>query len=311
VSDTFFTASPHWTWWVILYFFVGGIAGSAFVLASLLEFFGRPEDRPLARLGHYVAFIGVSLGGLMLVVDLHRPERFWHMLIESNTGRPMFKPWVPMSVGSWGVTLFGLFAFLGALRALSEDRPQWRLLHSGPVRALRGRAASVALAVLGSISGLFLAGYTGVLLSVTNRPIWADSNLVGLLFLISGASTGTATLILLAIWRRAGHPTVLDWLTSLDRRLLILELLVLIAFVVTLGSVAQVLVGWWGIVLLLGVVGVGIVVPLLFERGPGPHTPPQLARAATLVLIGGFLLRMVVILSSNGIHVLDSGVVGR
>jgi len=233
------------------------------------------------------------------------------MLIESNTGRPMFKSWVPMSVGSWGLTLFGLFAFLGALRALSEDRPGWRLLQSAPVRALRSRAPSVMIAVLGSICGLFIAGYTGVLLSVTNRPIWADSNLVGLLFLISAASTGTATLILLAIWRRAGHPAALDWLTNLDQRLLILELLVLIAFIITLGSVARVLVGWWGIVLLLGVVGMGIVVPLLFERGPGPHAPPQLARAATLVLIGGFLLRMVVILSSNGIHVLDSGVAGR
>jgi protein NrfD len=230
------------------------------------------------------------------------------MLIESNTGRPAFKPWVPMSVGSWGLTLLGLFAFLAALRGLSEDRPEWRLLQSAPVRALRGRGLSVVIAVLGSICGLYIAGYTGVLLSVTNRPIWADSNLVGLLFLISGASTGTATLILLAVWRRAGHPAVLDWLTHLDQRLLILELLVLIAFVITLGSVAQVLLGWWGVVLLLGVVGLGIVVPLLI--GPGPHTPPQLVRAATLVLLGGLLLRIVVIFSSNGIHVVDSGVTG-
>lgn len=309
MSDTFFTASPHWTWWIIFYFFVGGIAGSAFVLASLLQFFGRPEDRPLARLGYYVAFSGAVLGGLLLTVDLHRPERFWHMLIQSHTGQPMLKAWVPMSVGSWGLTLFGLFAFLAALGALSDDLPGLEPLQSAPVRALRGRAGSLVIAVLGSICGLFLAGYTGVLLSVTNRPIWADSNLVGLLFLISGASTGTATLILLAIWRRAGNPALLYWLTSLDQRLLILELLALIAFVITLGSVAQVLVGWWGIVLLVGVVGIGIVVPLLF--GPGPHAPPQLVRAATLVLIGGLLLRMVVILSSNGIHVLNSGVAGR
>jgi protein NrfD len=310
VSDTFFTASPHWTWWIVFYFFVGGIAGGAFFLASLLHLFGRPADRPVVRLGYYVAFVGVILSGFLLTVDLNRPERFWHMLVESNTGQPMFKSWVPMSVGSWGLLLFGLFAFLAALAALSEDRPGVRPLQAAPVRALRRPGPSAVIAVLGSIFGLFLAGYTGVLLSVTNRPIWADSNLLGLLFLVSGASTGAAALILLAIWRRAGHPASLDWLTGFDRRVLLLELLVLILFVVSLGSVAQVLLGWWGVVLLLGVVGLGILAPLLLERRPGFHAPLHLAQMAALVLLGGFLLRVVVLLSSNGIHVLGSGVTG-
>src|SRR5688500_7706851 len=98
MSDTFFTASPHWTWWIIFYFFIGGIAGTAFLLASLLHLFARPTDRPLARLGYYVAFIGAVISGILLTLDLIRPLRFWHMLIESNTGAPMFKSWVPMSV---------------------------------------------------------------------------------------------------------------------------------------------------------------------------------------------------------------------
>jgi protein NrfD len=126
MSDTFFTASPHWTWWIIFYFYVGGIAGTAFFLAALLDLFGRPADRPLARLGYYVAFAGALVSGFLLTVDLPRPERFWHMLIESNTGEPMFKPWVPMSVGAWGLLLFGLFSFLGALGALNEERQSSR-----------------------------------------------------------------------------------------------------------------------------------------------------------------------------------------
>ena len=40
-----------------------------------------------------------------------------------------------------------------------------------------GRAARSGA---GRILGLYLAGYTGVLLSVTNRPIWADTTLLGL-----------------------------------------------------------------------------------------------------------------------------------
>lgn len=311
MADTFFTASPHWAWWIILYFFIGGIAGTAFLLASLLHLFGRPADRPLVRLGYYVAFVGAVISGMLLTLDLTRPLRFWHMLIESNTGRLMFKSWVPMSVGSWGLLLFGLFAFLGALASLSEDRPDAGSLQSAPIRMLRRRGPSRAIAVLGSVFGLFLAGYTGVLLAVTNRPIWADSTLLGLLFLVSGASTGAAALILLAVWRRVGHPASLDWLSWFDRRVLLLELFVLIVFLVSLGSVARLFLSWWGVALVLGVIGVGILAPLLLERRHPVPATQDLVRSASLILLGGFLLRVVVLLSSGETHVLGSTVTGQ
>jgi formate-dependent nitrite reductase membrane component NrfD len=311
VSDTFFTASPHWAGWIILYFFVGGIAGSAFFLASLLHLFGRPTDHPLVRLGYYIAFVGVLISGFLLTIDLPRPLRFWHMVIQNHTGEPMFKPWVPMSVGVWGLLFFGLFSFLAALAALSEERERPRLLQSPPVRILRRRGPSIVIAVLGSIFGLLIAGYTGVLLAVTNRPIWADSTLLGLLFLVSGASTGAAAMILLATWRQAGHPASIGWLAWFDRNVLVLELLVLIVFLVSLGSVARVFLSWSGALLVVGVVGAGIVMPLLLERGHRVHQPRDLVRSASLVLLGGFLLRMVMLFSSNQIHVLGSGVAGR
>src|SRR5688572_19996003 len=126
MPDTFFTIPPEWTWWIIFYFFIGGIAGGSFFLASLLYLLGRPADRPLVRLGYYVAFIGAVVSGILLILDLHRPLRFWHMLIESNTGNLMFKSWSPISVGSWVLLLFGLFAALAALSAAREEgRVQW------------------------------------------------------------------------------------------------------------------------------------------------------------------------------------------
>jgi len=310
MSDTFFTASPHWTWWIVFYFFVGGIAGTAFVLASLLHFWGRPEDRALVRLGYHVAFAGAIISGLLLTIDLHRPERFWHMLIESHTGRPMFKSWVPMSVGSWGLLLFSLFAFLAALAALAEERPRHRWLQSAPVRLLRRKGPAALIAVLGSVFGLFLAGYTGVLLAVTNRPIWADSTVLGLLFLVSGASTGAAALILLAMWRRVGAQPSVDWLVWFDRRVLLLELLVLIVFLVSLGSVIRAFLSWWGLALLVGSIGIGILAPLLLELRDRARAERHLVRGASLVLLGGFLLRVVVLFSSHDIHVLGSGVTG-
>ena len=66
MSDTFATASPHWTWFIILYFFVGGIAGGAYFLAAALEWFGRPEDRPVIRTAYSLAFWGAVISGLIL-----------------------------------------------------------------------------------------------------------------------------------------------------------------------------------------------------------------------------------------------------
>ena len=322
MSDTFFTATPHWTWWIILYFFIGGIAGTAFFLASMLSLFGESSvvrrqssaslsTRPIARLGYYLAFIGVLVSGFLLTIDLTRPLRFWHMLIENHTGRPMFKLWEPMSTGAWALLLFGLFAFLAAVAALSEERPNIRLLQSAPVRLLRQRGPSGIIAVLGSIFGLYIAGYTGVLLAVTNRPIWADSQLLGLLFLVSAASTGPAALILLGARRLAGDPGSLHWLVWFDRNVVILELLVLIVFLVSLGSVARVFLDWWGVVLLAGVVGIGIVAPLFLHSREGAESVESCVRIARLVLVGGFLLRMVVLFSSDQIHVIGAGVTER
>src|SRR5215218_3856535 len=229
MPDTFFTDAPDWTWWILLYFFIGGIAGTAFMLASLLDWQSRgasPLARPTVRNGYYLAFIGVVTSGLLLIIDLTRPLRFWHMVLENHTGQLMFKAWEPMSVGVWGLLLFGVFAFLAALSVVGEDRPSIKVLRSAPVRFLRRRGPAAVIAVLGTISGLFIAGYTGVLLAVTNRPIWADSNLLGL---VSGASTGAAALILMALRNRTADQASLGWLVWFDRNVLILELLVLIA----------------------------------------------------------------------------------
>jgi formate-dependent nitrite reductase membrane component NrfD len=296
MPDTFFTVPPEWTWWIIFYFFVGGIAGGGFFLASILYLVGRPADRPLVRLGYYVAFIGAAVSGILLIVDLHRPLRFWHMLIESNTGQPMFKWWTPMSVGSWGLLLFGLFATLAAISAAREEG----LIRWAPA-AVVGRGFRTAVAIIGGLLGFFLAGYTGVLLSVSNRPLWADSPMLGMLFLFSAASTAAATLILLGQRRDAVDSTSLGRLAEFDKWALVLELVALVLFLVTLGAAARVFLSVWGVILLLGVIGLGILLPLAIGLGWVRRWSGRPAMAAGLVLIGGFLLRVVTLLSSESV----------
>ena len=103
MSDTFYTASPHWAWWIIFYFFVGGIAGTAFLLASLLRLFGRPANMRLVCSGHYLAFAGVLLSGFLLTIDLGRPLRFWHMLFRSEVVKAAFAEGWPFTGRSWSL----------------------------------------------------------------------------------------------------------------------------------------------------------------------------------------------------------------
>ena len=282
MSDTFFTAAPHWRWLIIFYFFVGGVAGGAYFLGAVLEWFGRPDDRPEIRTAYRVGLWGAVVSGLLLTLDLGRPLRFWHMLFQSaNLPHLMFKSWSPISFGAWALLLFGACAVLSA-----------RLLREGSVVAK-------LVAAVGALLGFFLAGYTGVLLSVTNRPIWADSPWLGALFLASGASTAAAWLTLLGP-RRGAAESSLRWLSTFDARALVVELLLLIVFVVSLGRVAGVWVSVWGALLLVGVVGFGIVWPLFRHARPAARGAGL--NPAVAVLIGGFLLRVVMLLASEGIE---------
>jgi formate-dependent nitrite reductase membrane component NrfD len=295
MHSTFFTEAPHWHWLIILYFFIGGLAGGCYFLAAMIDLAGRPSNRPLARLGYLIAFPAVVVCGLLLIFDLGRPERFWHMLLQSATWRPMLKTYSPMSLGAWGLLIFGGFAFLSFLGALAEDERRRRFAVLRPPGVI-----GTIIGVLGGIAGFFLVSYTGVLLAVTNRPIWSDTTLLGAVFLVSSASTSIALLLLLGS-RRVFVLGGLRALQRFDTFVLVLELIALVALVVSLGSVARVWLSAWGALLVLGVVGLGIVVPLLLHVRA--HTPFSTAAraAAVLVLVGGFLLRVVIVLSSEAI----------
>jgi protein NrfD len=306
-SSTWFTLAPHWQWWIVLYFFFGGLAGGCYFLAVLIDLFGRPVDRPLARLGYYIAFPLVLLCGLLLIVDLNRPLRFWHMLIERNTLGPMFKLWSPMSTGSWALLFFGAFSFGGFLTALADDdrltSPRLRRLQTTlrPLSALRPPSIlGRVFAVIGGLFGFFIAGYTGVLLAVTNRPIWSDTQLLGLLFIVSAASTSAALMILLAHRRGWTMPAVAA-LHRIDGWLIVLELIVLVAVMISLGPVLTAWLNAWGVLLVVGVVIIGLIVPLVMSWRPAMLRWSAVTTSAILVLIGGFLLRVVIVLSSESV----------
>jgi formate-dependent nitrite reductase membrane component NrfD len=296
-SSTFFSAPPDWGWLIVFYFFFGGLAGGCYFLAALIDLLGRPEDRPLARMGYYIAFPCVILSGLLLTLDLNRPLRFWHMLVESNTFQPMIKLWSPMSVGSWALLIFGIFSLVSFLGALVEDN---RLVWPAGRKLRPPGMLSVVIAVLGGLVGFYVAGYTGVLLAVTNRPIWSDTPLLGMLFVVSAASISAALMILLARKYRWTMPGIAA-LHRMDAWVVGLELIVLIAVMISLGPVFRAWLNAWGLLLFFGVIVAGMLVPLALYWRRQWLGDLNLTTAAVLVLIGGFLLRLVIVFSAQGV----------
>jgi formate-dependent nitrite reductase membrane component NrfD len=289
--------TPNWAWWIVLYFFVGGLTGGVYFAAAWLELFGDQSDRAAVRLGHVLAFPLILVSALFLIVDLGQPLRFWHMLFESERfPLPMFKPYSPMSLGSLILFVFGAASFLSFVDAVL-GRGRW--FHSP------GNPFGKVLSVIGALGGLALAGYTGALLNVSNEPIWSNSPLISALFLFSGVSTGIALLVLLT--RRVPR-TTFEKLNEADGYMMVLELVTLLLFLATLGAAAPELArrfifGAPTLILFAIVIVVGLLLPLLLHWRPtlagGARTAATLS--AVLVLIGGFVLRWAVLAGPQGI----------
>jgi formate-dependent nitrite reductase membrane component NrfD len=270
--------------YIVWYFFLGGIAGGAYFAAAIADNFGGRRDREIARIGYLIALPLVLACGVLLILDLGTPSRFLNML-------KIFKFWNPMSIGSWGLGAFGAFAFLSAVLSLGDSEARL---------ALRRNVAKV-----GSVFGFFLAAYTGVLLSNTAQPIWGDARLMGALFLASGASTGLASIAVVSYLKGTNLGESWSKLKKADSFAMVVELVLLFALVLMLGPAADPLtkgrfaLPFWG-----GLVALGLVIPLALgfvKAGAGKERTAggTLAIASVLVLIGGFLLRYVIIMAGQ------------
>lgn len=294
-SSTWFTVTPHWQWLIALYFFFGGLAGGCYFIAALLDLFGRPEDRPIARLGYFVALPCLLICAVLLIFDLSRPLRFWHLLLASNTFEPMIKPWSPMSIGAWMLMAFGVFSLLSFVAALADSgRLRWPSAHRFRTP---GRLGFV-ITFLGALFGLYVAGYTGVLLAVTNRPIWSDTPLLGMLLVVSGTSISIALMMLLARGFGYSVPTIRA-LHGMESWVIALEFLVLVGLVASLGAVARAWLNGWGLLLIAAVL-LGMAAPLLIQKRQWLGAQ-SLAVGAILVLVGGFVLRLVIVFSPGAV----------
>lgn len=279
---------------VIAYLFLGGAsAGAFFVMCAWSLWFHHNEHRFSRRMRLafksllarccLAASLLLAAAIACLVFDLGTPHRALLMF---------FKPHPTLlTLGAWSL---GLEPLLGALLAAANmfDKPHF------------GGRGKKALEIACCLCSLVVMAYTGAFLASTAIPLWHSWTLVGLFF-FSALSTGFATVLLI------------DY-TAQDRRLLLCfarplqkshiacllceaAFLALFAFAAASNpeaacSVAMITQPGTLATALAGVVGFGIVVPLVCEtfslRRMNSRGIPV---ADAICLVGGLMLRWLVV----------------
>ncbi len=285
--------APTWTWEIIWYFYFGGLAAGCYVIASIASLWGGPEDRRVARAGYYLSLLALLPCPPLLIKDLGRSERFLNMM-------RMFKVKSPMSMGTWALLTFSMFSGVTALVQAAGDGILGGWWGARRLAALPQKL----IAFPGMFVGVFLGGYTGVLLATTSVPLWSRSKLLGAVFISSAMSTSSA-LISLVLRLTSAPVRTLHKLERLEWTALLLEMSGLLAFLRQSGRAAHPLVGGGsgehGATFWRFVFGGGLALPWLLQTLTligRPRTKPRRGRGiliSLLVLTGGYLLRRTMI----------------
>jgi formate-dependent nitrite reductase membrane component NrfD len=278
--------SSHWPFLIDVYFFLGGLAGGAFVIATIATLVDSRRYRDVVRAGYYLALAALIPCPVILIIDLGVPARFMNMMTTFNMRSPM-------SMGSWALAIFGICVGLAALFTLLED--------------LRGRDFSNLKVVVGAIGGVFaffVAAYPGVLLGATARPLWTNGHALGALFLAVGASTAAAAIALVLVLFGRAHGAGASAIRRMTVLSLVIQALSLIVFIVAVQSagsaaadraLALLMSGPFKLTFWIGAIVVGTVVPLLLGLADLKARSFALsALTAMLVLVGGFLVKYVI-----------------
>lgn len=253
----------------------------------------------IARQSLIVAAVLIGAGFPFLVLDLERPQMFVYVLIYFN----------PKSVIAWGARGISLYFFIVSAVAFMYYRA--KVTGRDPAGALALLRTLLVIGVL--ILALFTGLYPGYVLNQgVARPLWAQP-VIPILFLFSGLHMGLAVAILARLWS-AGAPdfepepddpllhdhVVVRWL---DGAFIVLQIVLLASYFFTCWQVApeataRLIEGGYGLLLWVGVVLIGWILPGadMIVRGARSN----LFARCMFILIGGVCLRVLVIDGGQG-----------
>jgi Ni/Fe-hydrogenase subunit HybB-like protein len=187
-----------WGLWITIDLSSIALGAGAFTLSAVVYLFGLKRFQSIVRLAVFVGFIGYSSALLTLVMDIGRPDRFWH-------------PWVYWNVHSvlweitWCITIYLTIMILEFLPVIVENPffNRWPWLRSG-AHLLHKAAPAFALAGL-LISLLHQSSLGATYGIVKSRPIWFKPSMP-IMFILSAVAVGPALTMAVAY--------ILEWITG-------------------------------------------------------------------------------------------------
>ncbi|WP_420631537.1 NrfD/PsrC family molybdoenzyme membrane anchor subunit [Candidatus Leptofilum sp.] len=178
-----------WGLWIGIDLSAIALSAGAFSLSAAVYLFGWKKLQPLARTAVFIGFLGYSMAMLCLLMDIGRPDRFWHAIVFWNIHSPLWE--VTMCVVLYFTVL--VLEVLPILGAASWFKARWpklaQRLHNihkfAPILAIFGLGFSLLhQSSLGATYGVLKA-----------RPIWYKPSLA-ILFIVSAVIGGLALTVL-------------------------------------------------------------------------------------------------------------------
>ncbi|MDR3671231.1 MAG: Ni/Fe-hydrogenase cytochrome b subunit [Holophaga sp.] len=173
-----------WGLWIGFDFLGIGLAAAGFTIVAAVNLFHADDYEPIVRPAILTAFIGYLLVVLVLVIDLGRPDHFWHPLVMWNPHSVMFEI-------TWCVILYTTVLSLEFSPIVLEKFN----LHA-PIRWIH--SVSLPFMIIGVLlSTLHQSSFGSLYLIVPNRlhPLWYTP-MLPILFFTSCIASGISMVIL-------------------------------------------------------------------------------------------------------------------
>jgi len=304
MHDALHFATLVWDWPIAIYLLLIGISSGMVILAVLLKrqiLLVNAADDSVIQATTLIAPLAVVMGLVILIFHLARPWTFWYLLVYYN----------PRSVMSLGVMLFQIYllALILWIIAIYQQKilPCLRLAWASRLVRLiakRERALDIIMLLL----AILLGAYTGfLLLALTSYPL-LNNPVLPLLFLTSGLASAVAMALFCALvfYRQSIHSPSLAFIHRLELPLIMVELSLLAVFFIGLlfgggqKTVAALtaLTGFWGTVFWFGVIGLGVLLPIVLRllcRERIKFNKAYLVTLSGIALCSVFMLRMFIL----------------
>jgi polysulfide reductase chain C len=294
----------NWGFPVALDLFLAGMGAGAFMLAVMAQLANDKKYRAINITGALIAPWPAILGVALLVIDLGKPFRFWEMILRRVGPTKlapeifMFNPLSTMSIGTWLMTAFVIGSLVYLVVVTCTIPASWG-------KIARGVTGIVLLPI-----ALGVTIYTGVLIAATANPLWNNA-VLPMVFVASAMASGIALVVFLValfqiVKTKFEKDSAVPSLVKATGGILAFQLVAMVIYMVIgvkadAGAMKALLsiTSGYGILWWVGIVGLGLIVPLAFSVNRKACTPQTCLVMSALILAGGFFMRYAILFAGQ------------